>query len=740
MKNVSIENSIIAGLLLLISYNAHSQTWLSGYEFRKEITLNGTDISGSHTDFPILFNLTSETDLAADARSDGYDIVFTDDDGLTQLQHELISYTSATGAYSGYIKVDLTNATNKTIYMYYGDAGASINPSSTNTWDSNFQAVLHLQESANGSTDEFVDSSTQGKHGTGGGMPNSGNTGLTPSQITGKFGFAQDFDGTDDRIRLQAIDDDAWTAFTVQVWINPDDTGDDRLFGKCWGTGGNDETWLLRQSGGEIGARTNVNNGGSDNFQEVDDNDAPIAYNTGTWYLAAYTWDASDNTVRVYLNGTEVQTGTLTGTNLTLNSEPSETNFATIGNIPGGGRDFNGQMQEARVSDAARSANWLLTQFNIEDDPAGFVSAIGSEVQCGSPTPDGGIITAIESTIRFGESTTLNLAGQNTTPLQWQSSTDNISFSDIGAAIGTSLASGALTVTTYYRVKVGSASCQVLSSTITIIVLPPFSSGYCYRKKITIDSDQVGGTANLSNFPILISITDTDLRTTVNSGNVEDTNGFDITFTSADGTTGLNHEIISYNASTGEYAAWVNITSVAYNVDTDIYIYYGNSSASGNPSSTSTWNADYVAVWHLEEDPNGDVAGSILDATSNDNDGQPQGTMTTADLVTGQIGNSIDFDGTNDYITVPDAASLRVTDNSITLSAWVDTEGDLDNDEGFILKGANNDESYLLGTNNNGASNEQLRGRINNSGNNFQGGTVSTNGWHYVTVVYDALM
>jgi len=45
---------------------------------------------------------------------------------------------------------------------------------------------------------------------------------------------------------LRAIDDDSWTAMTVQVWINPDDNGDDRVFGKCWGTASNDETWLLR--------------------------------------------------------------------------------------------------------------------------------------------------------------------------------------------------------------------------------------------------------------------------------------------------------------------------------------------------------------------------------------------------------------------------------------------------------------------------------------------------------------
>lgn len=736
MKRLIAHNALIC-ILILISQHGFSQSWLSGYEYRKEITLDGTDISGTHTNFPVLIEISTDSDLASNARSDGYDIAFADDDGVTQLAHELLSFTSATGAFRGYVSVGLTNATDKTIYMYYGNSTVSSNPSSTSTWDSNFQTVLHLQESGTGTTDEYRDSSNKGVHGTGGGTPNNGDTGATPAQTTGKFGSAQDFDGTDDRIRLQAIDDDTWTAFTVQVWVNPDDTGDDRIFGKCWGTGGDDETWLLRQSAGEIGSRTNVNNAGGDNDSEVDDDDAPVAYNTGTWYLAAYTWDASDNTVRVYLNGTEVVTGALTGDNLDLNNEPLETNNATIGNIPGGGRDFNGQLQEARVSDVARSANWLLTQFNIEDDPTGFITTLGSEEQCGSPVPDGGTATASASTILSGESTTITLSGENTTPLQWQSSTDNVTFSDVGGETSSTLNTGALTATTYYRVKVGSASCQVTSSVATVTVLPPFSSGYCYRKRVTIDGDQVGGSADLTNFPLLIGVTDNDLRTTANNGNVENANGYDITFTTSDGTTGLNHEIISYDATTGAYVAWVNVSTVSYNSDTDIYMYYGNSAISGDPSSTSTWNSNYVAVWHLEDDPNGDVAGSMLDATSNNNDGQPQGTMTTADLVTGQIGNAIDLDGTDDYITVPDAASLRVTDNTITLSGWINTEGDLDNDEGFILKGANNDESYLLGTDNNGANNEELRGRINNSGNNFEGGAIGTSGWQYATVVYD---
>jgi hypothetical protein len=66
-------------------------------------------------------------------------------------------------------------------------------------------------------------------------------------------------------------------------------------------------------------------------------------------------------------------------------------------------------------------------------------------------------------------------------------------------------------------------------------------------------------TADLSNFPVLISITDTDLRDKARS------DGNDIVFRWDDGTCatgpciGLDHEIEKWNSSTGELIAWVRI-------------------------------------------------------------------------------------------------------------------------------------------------------------------------------------
>lgn len=80
-------------------------------------------------------------------------------------------------------------------------------------------------------------------------------------------------------------------------------------------------------------------------------------------------------------------------------------------------------------------------------------------------------------------------------------------------------------------------------------------NGYNFKKQITIDASQVAG--NLTNFPMVLSVTDADLRNVANAGRVENTNGFDIIFTADDELTILNHQVESYDPATGNYVAWI---------------------------------------------------------------------------------------------------------------------------------------------------------------------------------------
>ena len=147
-----------------------------------------------------------------------------------------------------------------------------------------------------------------------------------------------------------------------------------------------------------------------------------------------------------------------------------------------------------------------------------------------------------------------------------------------------------------------------------------YSSSWPYRKQITIDFTKVGATgAPHANLPVLVSLS-ADANLSANAR----ADGFDIVFTSSDGTTKLNHERTSY--ASGTLLAWVQVPSVSATANTVIYMYYGNASAADQQNGTGTWDANYVGVWHLNETVGG--AGAIKDATSNAKHGTTNGTMT----------------------------------------------------------------------------------------------------------------
>src|SRR6478752_7540342 len=66
-----------------------------------------------------------------------------------------------------------------------------------------------------------------------------------------------------------------------------------------------------------------------------------------------------------------------------------------------------------------------------------------------------------------------------------------------------------------------------------------YNNAWTNRKPVTIDHTKVSGSSNLVNFPMLLSVTDANLKTVANGGSVGKSDGTDILFTSADGVTKL---------------------------------------------------------------------------------------------------------------------------------------------------------------------------------------------------------
>lgn len=129
-----------------------------------------------------------------------------------------------------------------------------------------------------------------------------------------------------------------------------------------------------------------------------------------------------------------------------------------------------------------------------------------------------------------------------------------------------------------------------------------WSSSWDYRKTITISSAQVPTTQY--NFPVYINISaDANLSAHAQA------DGGDIAFVDEANTTQYHHEIESYNA--GTLVAWVNVTTLAHDSDTNINMYYGNAGCDDQWNINETWHSRYQRVWHL---------GNVSDRSGNGGD------------------------------------------------------------------------------------------------------------------------
>ena len=255
-------------------------------------------------------------------------------------------------------------------------------------------------------------------------------------------------------------------------------------------------------------------------------------------------------------------------------------------------------------------------------------------------------------------------------------------------------------------------------------------AGYAYGKRITISSAEVSGGSSLTSFPVMIrfqgATADNDLRTTANGGHVESATGYDIVFTSDEaGTILLDHQIEYYDGAAGEYVAWVRIPSLSNSTDTDIYIYYGNCSIAGDPSTTDVWNTDFDAVYNLHDDFN--------DATVNVNTGTNTG---STDASPALIGDGQTFGPTldNDRVEVPTASLLA---SQGTVSAWVNTSSFSANHQyifGHTTVSAFNDRIQLYTNDATGLLDLGLGDDHNLDVNFFD---MDPSQWYYVVLTYD---
>ena len=206
---------------------------------------------------------------------------------------------------------------------------------------------------------------------------------------------------------------------------------------------------------------------------------------------------------------------------------------------------------------------------------------------------------------------------------------------------------------------------------------PWYNSNWIYRKKFTTDYTKVAGTSH-TDFPIaVVHPADSDFYSKCRS------DGYDILFTSSDGTTKLDHEIEHFE-SDGSLLAWVRVPTLSGTENQDFYMYYGNTGAADQSNMGGTWNAGFQGVYHLSE-----ASGSALDSSGNGNNLSVNGSPTRQ--ATGVLSDCVDFTGSGQNFRAS-AGTVHNYTGDLTISALVYADA-IGGHKSMVGKG---DNQYML--------------------------------------------
>ncbi len=331
----------------------------SGYH--RTITINHTLCgSASSTNFPVLVSATDAT-LKSVANgghvnnTSGKDILFYSDSGFSSLLNwEIDFYDPVNGILDAWVNIPtVSSSVDTNFYLVYGSA-TTYTGGATATWDNNYKGIWHL---GNGATLSVSDS-----------------TGLNTSVNHGATAYTGQIDGG--------------ASFSNNAYIDSGSTLGKSYTGLCA------QCWFYVASSGAASTALGTFNGNSDMSFDLDivngstsqmignilvvGNSRVNMTQTGTnaihtWVLAHLTWDGT--TFTLYKNGIKnISTAAgVSGANLST----TQTKNFVMGAYQGGSgfQNMIGMLDEVRISNIARSKDWIFTEYNNQNSPGNIGSA-----------------------------------------------------------------------------------------------------------------------------------------------------------------------------------------------------------------------------------------------------------------------------------------------------------------------------------------------------------------------------
>lgn len=312
--------------------------WLTGYTYRKKLTIDNTKVDATLTDFPALVKLDNVNFDFTLPKSDGSDIRFTSSDGTTLLKYERERHDDVAELAEYHTKIPSINSSIDTdFYIYFGNASASDGEDAINVWDSNFLLVTHLYDVTTSTVKNSVDGVSLSKSGVD-----------NPLETNGEVYKAQDFSG--DHINIGDIDIDG--NGTIESLVNP--TNFSSSFGNAilfrTNSAGNGYASDLSLALDNTSGAVEITIGNNTNAQTYT---STLNVSTSVWQYVACKADGTDISA---ILGTTKQT---TSQSYTPTGNAYDYRIGRGGEF--NGLYFNGKIGEVRLSDIDRSDAWLKT-------------------------------------------------------------------------------------------------------------------------------------------------------------------------------------------------------------------------------------------------------------------------------------------------------------------------------------------------------------------------------------------
>lgn len=663
---------------LTISAQENNLTWLSGWSYRKKITIDHTKVGATtedQTNFPVLISLTGLSNI----NTNGTDIRFTTSDGGTSLAREIESYVPGTGTLTAWVKIPLLSHTADTvIYMYYGNSSATEPAADStygknNVWDSNFKGVWHLNDPTNP-----TDSTSNANNGT----PSYGSSFTTPpttaerndsplavgfkftvseTTVVSKLGRLYVAGNTQDH-GIKLWDESNTSTPVVSATILASSSSDSNNFkwasitpvtldpAKTYRISVDEyslgDTWKDRWSSvGVVDTRLSVQ--------------ASCYGGLGDYPSTCYSGETIYDTPGLYINGVTATTGKIGGAGSFNGASYIDAGNNASVNITGNitieawakSSSWNSQSHPMLVAkginqsyilwqdgaapgfgfriSSGQQADSVAISDNIWYSVVGVYNGSNEKVylnglESGTLYPLSGAIPTIGNNLLIGAGSAPEISNY------LNGYVDEVRISDIARSAGW--------ISTEYENQ-SSPSTFYTVGNVEGSSISDWLSGWSDRKKITIKNTQVD--SDLTNFPLLVRIpADAELGAkSLSTGN-------DLRFTSSDGSTLLSYEKEDF--------------------------------------SVSDLSTGLVGHWTMNDNTSNTT---VVDSSGSGNNGTlTNAGNTSASHATGKMNGALSLDGTNDYVNVATNPLYRVGATAFTVSLWayVDTTTFDGTDKGLI--------------------------------------------------------